>query len=86
MNDRLPYRAVSAIEELEGIAVLMGNRAGKPAEVAVLQLQAAVACAIDELEYAREWIAEVGERKGIPNGGTLQRIDAALARVKGGAA
>ncbi|HEL5053071.1 TPA: hypothetical protein UOA92_000838 [Stenotrophomonas maltophilia] len=50
------------------------------------QADAAVAGAIETLEYAREWITEVGDRKGIPNGGTLLRIDAALARLKGEAA
>jgi len=47
------------------------------------QADASIAGATETLEYAREWITEVGDRKGIPNGGTLQRIDTALARLKG---
>lgn len=50
---------------------------------ALKEARAAANHAIEALSYAREWIAEVGDRKGIPNGGTLQRIDAALARAKG---
>lgn len=34
------------------------------------------------LEYAREWIVEAGERKHLPNGGTLARIDEAIAIAK----
>lgn len=84
MSSRVPYRAVQAIEELEGIAIYMGSKVGEPAKVAILQVQASVAAAIEELKYAREWITEIGDRKGIPNGGTLQRIDAALRRLQGG--
>lgn len=40
---------------------------------------------IEAAEYAREWIVEAGDRKGLPNGGTLKLIDSALTRVKGGA-
>ena len=47
---------------------------------------AGVAELIEAAEYGREWIVEAGDRKGLPNGGTLKLIDAALARVKGGAA
>lgn len=49
------------------------------------EARAAVAELIEAAEYGREWIIEVGDRKGYPNGGTLKIIDAALARVKGGA-
>ncbi len=74
MNAAIPYRAVSAVEELQGIAILMGQRAGKPAEVAVLQLQDAVAELITEASRCC-------------NGtGDLSDLRAAVARVKGGAA
>lgn len=74
MNERVPCRAVSAIEELEGIALLMGQRAGKPAEVAVLQLRDALAHLINEASRCC-------------NGtGDLSDLRAAVARVKGGAA
>lgn len=47
---------------------------------------AATADLIEAAEYGREWIVEAGDRKGLPNGGTLKLIDSAVARVKGGAA
>ncbi|XMM82996.1 hypothetical protein WG628_11830 [Stenotrophomonas maltophilia] len=47
------------------------------------QADAAIAGAIETLEYARAWITEVGDLKGIPNGGSLQRICTAIARLKG---
>lgn len=50
------------------------------------QADAAIAGAIDTLEFAREWITEVGDRKDIPNSGTLHHISAALAGLKGEAA
>ncbi|HFT6977418.1 hypothetical protein I5V28_16160 [Stenotrophomonas maltophilia] len=74
MNAVIPYRAVSAVEELQGIAVLMGQRAGKPAEVAVLQLQDAIAELINEASRCCD------------GGGDLSDLRAAVARVKGGAA
>lgn len=46
----------------------------------------AVAGLIEAAEYGREWIIEAGDRKGLPNGGTLKLLDAAISRVKGGAA
>lgn len=52
----------------------------------VESVRTAVAQLIEAAEYGREWIIEAGDRKGLPNGGTLKLLDAALARVKGGAA
>ncbi|KRG49305.1 hypothetical protein [Stenotrophomonas beteli] len=45
----------------------------------------ALNAAADALQHARDWIEEAGDRKQIPNGGTLARIDSALAHAKGGA-
>ncbi len=38
---------------------------------------------LEALEYAQAWITEVGERKGLPNGRTLQTIEAAIAKATG---
>lgn len=73
MSASIPSRAVSAVEELQGIAVLMGQRAGKPAEIAVLQLQHAVAELINEASRC------------CSGAGDLSDLRAAVARVKGGA-
>lgn len=94
MNTATPYRAVSAVEELQGIAILMGQRGGKPAEVAVLQLQDAVAELITKGDRLTAAFRALGLDNSLVNRTRLAReceeamvaFDTALARVKGGAA
>ncbi|TIL17744.1 hypothetical protein [Stenotrophomonas maltophilia] len=94
MSAGIPYRSVSAVEELQGIALLMGQRAGKPAEVAVLQLQDAVAELIAKGNRLTAAFRALGLDNSLVNRSRLAReceeamvaFDAALARVKGGAA
>ncbi|MFB8927097.1 hypothetical protein QSH46_013370 [Xanthomonas arboricola pv. juglandis] len=64
-------------------SVIAGERewGAHEAANALTNARAAVAELIDAAKHGREWIVEVGDRKGLPNGGTLHRLDAALTRV-----
>lgn len=53
MSANVPVRNVQALEELEGIAVLIGERAGPEAKTAVLQIKRAVAETIDHVRSDR---------------------------------
>lgn len=83
MSAHIPVRNVQALEELEGIAVLIGQRSGVNAQIAVLQIKDAIAELI-----------EAAKKLHIVTAGTSQDVDAneraalasALARVRGGGA
>ncbi|MCD9005178.1 hypothetical protein LDO31_02815 [Luteimonas sp. XNQY3] len=63
-----------------------GATVGAAERAANARLIAAAPELLEALQYAREWVVEVRDRKGIPSANTLARIDAAIARVTGGAA
>lgn len=63
----------------------LGPRASDARAKRLQQVLAAVDELIEAAKHGREWIVEVGDRKGLPNGGTVHRLDAALARVGGAA-
>ena len=78
MSAKVPVRNAQAVEELAGIALIFEAKFGVHAGIAVHQLQAAIAELIEALEPA---VTEEGM-----NQCELDRLRAAVARVKGGAA
>ncbi len=83
-------RPVQAVEELAGIAIVMGKFIGEPAKVAVVQLQDAVA---ELIEADSDYQVLLASMRSHPAGHTQKALEraekrctAALARVKGGAA
>ncbi|APP85446.1 hypothetical protein [Xanthomonas hortorum] len=62
-------------------SVLAHHLQGESISDELRQARAAMAELIEAAKHGREWIVEVGDRKGLPNGGTLHRLDAALTRV-----
>jgi hypothetical protein len=78
MSANLNLRPVQAVDELAGVAEVIGLKFGETAKVSVLQLQRAVAELIEAAEPAAS-----DEGMDQPE---IDRLRAALARVKGGAA
>jgi N-acetylglucosamine kinase-like BadF-type ATPase len=78
MSANLSRRPVQAVDELAGVAEVIGLKFGEAAKIAVLQLQRAVSELIEAAEPA-------ASDEGMDQS-EIDRLRAAIAGVKGGAA
>lgn len=76
---------VDVLAVMDALELQTRQRGGSPSCDTIAAARAAMSELIEAAKQAREWIVEVGDRKGLPNGGTLHRLDAALTRVGGAA-